>query len=162
MCLFDYYSSNCSKNIRMEVGRIVEIIIAELDLFVIDKIRELRGSAKPYISQVELSQRMGFADGYVGKVENFNSNSRYNIRKIHLAARALNLKSYQELLPNEILDNDLIYLKILVNRKRNDTVDFDEYGNVIKNYTIQEKRVLTDDEVKSFINRRNTSKHKKL
>ncbi|WP_294297436.1 transcriptional regulator [uncultured Chryseobacterium sp.] len=144
----------------MEEGRIVEITIAEIDLFVINKIRELRGKAKPYISQVELSQRMGFADGYVGKVENFNSNSRYNIRKIHLAARALNLKSYQELLPYEILENDLLYLKILVNRKRNDTVDFDNNGNAIKNYTILEKRVLSEDEVKLFINRRNSSKNK--
>ncbi len=146
--------------LNMEEGRIVEITIAEIDLFVINKIRELRGKAKPYISQVELSQRMGFADGYVGKVENFNSNSRYNIRKIHLAARALNLKSYQELLPYEILENDLLYLKILVNRKRNDTVDFDNNGNAIKNYTILEKRVLSEDEVKLFINRRNSSKNK--
>lgn len=144
----------------MEEGRIVEIIIAELDLFVIDKIRELRGRAKPYISQVELSQRMGFADGYVGKVENFNSNSRYNIRKIHLAAVALKQKSYKDLLPEDILENDLLYLKIRVNKKRNDTVDFDEYGNVVKNYTILEKRVLTDEEVKSYINRRNTGSKK--
>ncbi|MDN4011060.1 transcriptional regulator [Chryseobacterium gambrini] len=140
----------------MEEGRIVEVIIAELDLFLIDKIRELRGRAKPYISQVELSQRMGFADGYVGKVENFNSNSRYNIRKIHLAAVALKQESYNDLLPDKILKNDLLYLKLRVNRKRNDTVDFDENGNVIKNYAILEKRVLTDEEVKFFINRRNT------
>lgn len=139
----------------MKDGNILEIIIAELDLFLINRIRELRGKSIPYISQVELSQRMGFADGYVGKVENFSSNVRYNIRKLNLVTKALGLNSYMKLMPDEVLNNDLVYLKIKVNRKKNDTVDFDEKGNVIKNYTILEKRILTDDEVKLYNNRRN-------
>ncbi|KFF76015.1 transcriptional regulator [Chryseobacterium sp. P1-3] len=140
----------------MMEGKIVELIISELDLFLIDKIRELRGRAQPYISQVELSQRMGFADGYVGKVENFSSNTKYNLRKLHLAAKALNLDSYQSILPDKILSNDLLYLKIEVNRKRNDTVDFDKNNQVIKNYKIVEMRVLNEAEIKDFNNRRKT------
>ncbi|WP_228423823.1 transcriptional regulator [Chryseobacterium carnipullorum] len=140
--------------LKMVDGKIVEIIISELDLFIIDIIREYRGRADKYISQVELSQRMGFADGYVGKVENFGSNARYNIRKMHLAAKALGLSSYTKLLPEKILSNDLVLLRILVNRRKNDTVDFDKDGNVIKNYVILEKRVLTEDEAKLHNNRR--------
>ncbi|MBW8360965.1 MAG: transcriptional regulator [Kaistella sp.] len=138
----------------MQEGRIVEIIISELDLFVIDIVRELRGRAKPYVSQVELSQRMGFADGFVGKVENFNSNARYNIRKLNLVARALSLESPKKLQPDKTLPNDLVSLKLRVNRKKNDTVEFDDNNQVIKNYEILEKRVLTEDEVKLHNNRR--------
>lgn len=138
----------------MEEGRIVELIISELDLFVIDKVRELRGRAKPYISQNELSQRMGFAEGYVGKVENFNSNAKYNIRKLNLVAKALGLGTTRSIQPEKTLENDLLFLKIKVNRKKNDTVDFDENGQVIKNYEILERRILTEEEIKNHNNRR--------
>ncbi len=137
----------------MADGKIVEIIISELDLFVIDKIREYRGKNKPYISQVELSQRMGYADGYVGKVENFSSNARYNIRKLNLVAKALDLNSPRDILPMQTLNNDLIFLRLKVNTKKNDTVEFFN-NNVIKNYEILEKRVLTEDQVKDHNNRR--------
>lgn len=137
----------------MADGKIVEIIISELDLFVIDKIREYRGKNKPYISQVELSQRMGYADGYVGKVENFSSNARYNIRKLNLVAKALDLNSPRDILPMQTLNNDLIFLRLKVNTKKNDTVEFSN-NNVIKNYEILEKRVLTEDQVKDHNNRR--------
>ncbi len=138
----------------MPEHRIVEIIISELDLFVIDRIRELRGRAIPYISQVELSQRMGFANGFVGKVENFNSNTKYNIRKLHLAAKALGLTSVQELIPAKNLESDLLYLKLQVSRKKNDTVEFDTENTVIKNYLVMEKRVLSEEETRLFQNRR--------
>lgn len=138
----------------MKEGKEIEIIISEIDLYFIDKVRELRGKAQPYISQVELSQRMGYADGYIGKVENLSSNSRYNIRKLNLVAKALGLKSYQALLPEQLLENDLVYYKIRLNSRKNDMVDFDSNGDVIKNYQILEKRVLTEDEIKKYNNRR--------
>lgn len=141
----------------MAEGKIIELIISELDLFLIDKVRELRGRALPYISQVELSQRMGFADGYVGKVENLSSNTKYNIRKLHLIAKSLNLDSYHSILPDEILSDDLIYLKIEINRKKNDTVDFDKNNKVIKNYKILEKHALSEEEIKNYNNRRRTN-----
>ncbi|PTT76598.1 transcriptional regulator, partial [Chryseobacterium sp. HMWF001] len=37
----------------MSEGKIVELIISEIDLFIIDRVRELRGRMYPYISQVE-------------------------------------------------------------------------------------------------------------
>jgi transcriptional regulator with XRE-family HTH domain len=138
----------------MAKGRIVEFIISELDLYIIDKVRELRGRKKPYMSQVELSQRMGFAEGYVGKVENFSSNAKYNIRKLHQLAKALDLNSYCDLLPNTILENDLLFVKMEVNRGKNETVNFDEKNNVIKNYILLEKRKLSDKEIIDYNNRR--------
>lgn len=97
---------------------------------------------------------MGFADGYVGKVENFNSNAKYNIRKLNLVAKALGLESTRSIQPERTLENDLLFLRIRVNRKRNDIVDFDENGQVIKNYEILEKRILTEEEIKNHNNRR--------
>ncbi|PVV61805.1 transcriptional regulator [Chryseobacterium sp. HMWF035] len=138
----------------MSEGKIVELIISEIDLFIIDRVRELRGRMYPYISQVELSQRMGFADGYVGKVENFSSNARYNIRKLHLLAFALNKSSYKDFLPDTILSTDLLYLKIEVNRQKNDKVQFDKENNIIKNYKILDKRPLNEVEIKAYNNRR--------
>ena len=138
----------------MDNYKTIEIIISELDLFIIDKVRELRGNSKNYISQVELSQRMGFAEGYVGKVENFSSSTRYNIRKIHLLAKALELPSYNLLFPVDILNNDMLLLRLKVNRQRNDTVNFDDQGNVIKNYIIENKKVLSEKEIKDYNNRR--------
>ncbi|MFY1047510.1 transcriptional regulator [Chryseobacterium sp. GP-SGM7] len=138
----------------MKDGKIVEIIISEIDLYVIDKVREYRGKNIPYISQVELSQRMGYADGYVGKVENYSSNTRYNIRKLNLLAKALGLNSSREILPNNILQNDLLFLKLKVNTRKNDTVEFDSMGNVIKNYEIIEQKILNEEELKQFNNRR--------
>lgn len=138
----------------MKDGKIVEIIISEIDLYVIDKVRECRGKNIPYISQVELSQRMGYADGYVGKVENYSSNARYNIRKLNLVAKALNLASPQEILPEKTLKNDLLFLRLKVNTRKNDTVEFDKKGNVIKNYEIIEKKVFTEDQAKDYNNRR--------
>ena len=154
MCINVNYFGYCLKYINVQEGRIVEIIISELDLFVIDIVRELRGRAKPYISQVELSQRMGFADGFVGKVENFNSNAKYNIRKLHLVARALELDSTKKLQPDKMLDNDLVRLTLRVNRRKNDMVEFDDNDHVIKNYEILKKTVLTEEEIKSYNNRR--------
>ena len=137
----------------MNGGKIVELIISEIDLFVIDKVRELRGKSIPYVSQVELSQRMGYADGYVGKVENFSSNARYNIRKLNLISNALKLDTPQELLPNKTIVHDLIFLKLEVNSKKNDKVEFDKEGNVIKNYKILEMKILNEDEIKSHNSR---------
>jgi len=137
----------------MNGGKIVELIISEIDLFVIDKVRELRGKSIPYVSQVELSQRMGYADGYVGKVENFSSNARYNIRKLNLISNALKLDTPQELLPNKTIVNDLIFLKLEINSKKNDKVEFDKEGNVIKNYKIIEMKILNEDQIKSHNSR---------
>ncbi|MDM1519397.1 transcriptional regulator [Myroides odoratimimus] len=131
----------------------ITIIISELELFLIDRIRELRGRAVPYISQVDLSIKMEYSEGYIGKVENFKTSSKYNLRSLNLIANSLGLKSYTELLPTTILKNDLLELTIEV-KGSNDRVDFDENNQVIKNYNIIKKRILTKKEIKQFNTRR--------
>ncbi|MGQ8870393.1 transcriptional regulator [Myroides sp. TSA_177.3] len=131
----------------------ITIIISELELFLIDRIRELRGRAVPYISQVDLSIKMEYSEGYIGKVENFKTSSKYNLRSLNLIANSLGLKSYTELLPTTILKNDLLELTIEV-KGSNDRVDFDENNQVIKNYNIIKKRILTKKEIKEFNTRR--------
>ncbi|MDM1408226.1 transcriptional regulator [Myroides sp. DF42-4-2] len=131
----------------------ITIIISELELFLIDRIRELRGRAVPYISQVDLSIKMEYSEGYIGKVENFKTSSKYNLRSLNLIANSLGLESYTELLPTTILKNDLLELTIEV-KGSNDRVDFDENNQVIKNYNIIKKRILTKKEIKEFNTRR--------
>lgn len=131
----------------------ITIIISELELFLIDRIRELRGRAVPYISQVDLSIKMEYSEGYIGKVENFKTSSKYNLRSLNLIANSLGLKSYTELLPTTILKNDLLELTIEV-KGSNDRVYFDENNQVIKNYNIIKKRILTKKEIKEFNTRR--------
>ncbi|SFN90700.1 hypothetical protein SAMN05421741_11370 [Paenimyroides ummariense] len=143
--------------LKMSIKKEVVIIISELELYLIDKVRELRGRATPYVSQVELSLRMEYAEGYVGKVENFSSNSKYNVRNLNLIANALKLKSYSDLLPVEVLKNDLIEVRLELTRN-NDKVEFDENDIVIKNYKIKGKRILTSDEIKEYNNRRRSKK----
>lgn len=136
----------------------ITIIISELELFLIDRIRELRGRAIPYISQVDLSIKMEYSEGYIGKVENFKTSSKYNLRSLNLIANSLGLKSYTELLPTTILKNDLLELTIEV-KGNNDRVDFDKNGQVIKNYNIIKKRILSKEEIKEFNNRRSKKKN---
>lgn len=131
----------------------ITIIISELELFLIDRIRELRGRAVPYISQVDLSIKMEYSEGYIGKVENFKTSSKYNLRSLNLIANSLGLESYTELLPKTILKNDLLELTIEV-KGSNDRVDFDKNNQVIKNYNIIKKRILTKKEIKEFNTRR--------
>lgn len=138
----------------------ITIIISELELFLIDRIRELRGRAVPYISQVDLSIKMEYSEGYIGKVENFKTSSKYNLRSLNLIANSLGLKSYTELLPATILKNDLLELTIEV-KASNDRVDFDKNNQVIKNYTIIKKRILNKEEIKEFNNRRSKKTLKK-
>ncbi|MDR0229860.1 MAG: transcriptional regulator [Flavobacteriaceae bacterium] len=136
----------------------ITIIISELELFLIDRIRELRGRAIPYISQVDLSIKIEYSEGYIGKVENFKTSSKYNLRSLNLIANSLGLKSYTELLPTTILKNDLLELTIEV-KGNNDRVDFDKNGHVIKNYNIIKKRILSKEEIKEFNNRRSKKKN---
>jgi len=131
----------------------VTIIISELELFLIDKVRELRGRATPYLSQVDLSVKMEYSEGYIGKVENLRTSSKYNLRSLNLIANSLGLKSYQELLPTIVLENDLLELTIEL-KGNNDKVDFDENDQVIKNYTIISKKILNKAEVKQYNTRR--------
>lgn len=87
----------------------IEVEISELDLFVINRVRELR--VQRQISQVDLSILLGMSEGVVGKIENPRIRDKYNIRHINLLAKALKC-SPKDLLPDKPLPNDMVRIKL--------------------------------------------------
>lgn len=87
----------------------IEIEISEIDLFVINKARELRVLRQ--LSQVDLSILLGMSEGAVGKIENPRLRDKYNIRHINLLAKALHC-SPKDLLPDKPLEHDIIKAKL--------------------------------------------------
>lgn len=75
-------------------------MLTKIDVFVINKVRELRTDNK--VSQAELSDRIGVSLGFIGKVESLKYNSKYNLNHINNIAKALGI-SPKELLPKESL-----------------------------------------------------------
>lgn len=94
---------------------IIEIVISELDLYLINKVREMRDDKD--LSQNELSVLMHLADGAVGKIENPKERAKYNIRHINLLAKAFNC-SPREFLPEKALSNDIIKATIRIKRNK--------------------------------------------
>ncbi|MBL7709146.1 MAG: helix-turn-helix transcriptional regulator [Chitinophagaceae bacterium] len=88
---------------------IFEIEISEIDLFLINKVRELRVSKG--ISQLKLSIALGLAEGAVSKIENPRQRAKYNIRHLNLIAKALKC-NIADLLPSKPLKNDIIRVRI--------------------------------------------------
>ena len=89
-----------------------EIIISELDFYLINRIKELRETSQPYVSQNKLSRELGLADGFISKVENFKERSKYNIWTVNKVGRILGLKSFNEILPENFFDNDIVKIQL--------------------------------------------------
>jgi len=87
----------------------IEVDISEMDLYVINRVRELR--VQKQISQVDLSILMGMSEGVVGKIENPRMRDKYNIRHLNLLARALKC-SPRDLLPEKPLSNDIVRIRL--------------------------------------------------
>ncbi|MCX2839107.1 hypothetical protein OQ279_13200 [Salinimicrobium sp. MT39] len=90
----------------------IEIIISELDFYLINRIRELREEATPPIAQNKLSRELGFAEGYISKVENFKERSKYNLWILNRLGRILNLNSFNDFFPSDFFQNDIVKIKI--------------------------------------------------
>ncbi|UUW08358.1 transcriptional regulator [Flavobacterium plurextorum] len=93
---------------------VIEIIISQLDFYLIEKVRDMRVNAVPYISQVSLSQKLDLSEGFVSKVENLKERSKYNIRLVNRIVNVFNLNSYSDLFPSEIIKNDIVRMRIKV------------------------------------------------
>ena len=91
----------------------IEVVISELDLYVINKVRELR--VPQSLSQVKLSILMGLAEGAVGKIENPKERAKYNIRHLNLLAKALKC-SPKDLMPEKALKHDMVRVKMKIRR----------------------------------------------
>jgi len=94
-------------------GKTIEIEIAEIDWYVINRVKKLRTDAG--ISQEELSLKMGLSERFVNKVEDFTSNVKYNLRHLNLIVKILGV-SFSDLLPPKGTSHD--YVKIKGRRKR--------------------------------------------
>ena len=125
----------------------IEIIISQIDFYVIERLREIRVKSTPYIDQVELSQRIGVSEGYIGQIENPKSRAKYNLRMIAKAARALNLKSYQEIFPSEILSDDLVKIRLKLLKSNKKKHEIESNGNIKKRFEIISTTPLTNEEI---------------
>lgn len=120
-------------------GRIIKKIVAEIDWYIIEKVRELR---KSKFSQTALSIEIGFAEGFIGRIENPDYSAVYSPRHLNLIAKALKVK-ISDLMPSHPLPNDLVQLVIKV-------YPATKLKKGEKNYEVIEKFPLTEDEVKDY------------
>lgn len=75
-------------------------MLTEIEVFVIKKVKEFRTEKK--VSQAELSDRIGVSLGFIGKVESFKYNTKYNLNHINKISKALEI-SPRDLLPTHHL-----------------------------------------------------------
>lgn len=124
-----------------------EIIISELDLFLIQKVRELRISHRPYLSQLQLSLQLGFSESTVARIENLKMRDRYNIRAINRVMKFFNFKSYSELFPAHVLENDLVRVRIDKLPARKGKIKANVDGITPSTYQILSITPLTEKEI---------------
>ncbi len=127
---------------------IIEIITSELDFYIIEKIRDLR--IKAGLDQVALAQKLGVSEGYIGNIENPKHTAKANIRMLARIANALELKSYMELFPEEIMTSDMVRLKIELFDISSRSQNIDENGEVIKRLIELEKTSISIEEIEQL------------
>lgn len=75
-------------------------MLTEIEIFVINKVKEIRNLNQ--ISQADLADKIDVSSGFIGKVESFKYNTKYNLNHINKISKALNI-SPKDLLPNKNL-----------------------------------------------------------
>ncbi|UBZ08635.1 helix-turn-helix transcriptional regulator [Salegentibacter mishustinae] len=128
----------------------IEIIISELDFYLIEKVRELRIKSEPYLDQVTLAQRIGVSEGYIGRIENPKIQSKYNIRMLNRVSKALGLNSYDLLFPSKLLSNDLVKIRLKLKKQTKRKHEIDGAGNVVKRFDILSIKPLSENEQKRW------------
>jgi transcriptional regulator with XRE-family HTH domain len=71
---------------------------SEIDLYVINKVREMRIESK--FSQADIAFELDMSVGFIGKVESTKYSTHYNIKHLNQLARILNC-SPQDFLPKK-------------------------------------------------------------
>jgi len=74
---------------------------SEIELFVIDKVREMRLNSK--ISQASLAIKLGLSVGFIGHVENPNSRAKYNLNHINELVKIFNCK-FEDFFPSKAFE----------------------------------------------------------
>lgn len=95
---------------------LIFVEISQLDFLLIERVRALRLASK--MTQLQLTQKMKLADGFISKVETFTERAKYSIRHIHLLASALNC-TIQDILPLEQPKYDIVILTLRRTNKIN-------------------------------------------
>lgn len=127
---------------------IIEIITSELDFYIMEKIRELR--IKAGLDQVDLAQKIGVSEGYIGNIENPKHSAKVNMRMLARIATALEVPSYNVFFPSQIFSFDMvrIQLELLDISPRNQTVGKD--GSVPKRLVVLSTKSLTDEDMEKL------------
>jgi len=95
---------------------LIFVEISQLDFMLIERVRALRIASK--MTQLQLTQKMKLADGFISKVETFTERAKYSIRHIQLLASALNC-TIQDILPLEQPKYDMVILTLRRTNKIN-------------------------------------------
>ncbi|GEP49837.1 hypothetical protein FNO01nite_05090 [Flavobacterium noncentrifugens] len=127
---------------------IIEIITSEIDFGVMEKIRNAR--IKAGIDQVELAQRVGVSEGYIGNLENPKIDAKVNIRMLGRIAIALEQNSYNDLLPDEVKSHDLVIKRIRLIETNSRKHVLNDDGEVPKRLDVLETTPITEDELKQM------------
>jgi len=126
--------------------QVIEIIISELDFYLIEKVREYRIKAKPYISQTALSIALGVSEGFVSKVENPKERAKYNIRHLNRLLKIFKLTSFSGILPASPVKNDIVRIRLqLKNMKKGKQAPDDS-----KPYKIISMKPLKEEEIQKW------------
>ncbi len=75
-------------------------MLTEIETFVIERVKKIR--TEKNISQADLASLIGVSIGFIGKVESFKYNTKYNLNHINNIAKALNI-SPKDLLPEKYI-----------------------------------------------------------
>ncbi|MEM0576976.1 helix-turn-helix domain-containing protein [Flavobacterium polysaccharolyticum] len=127
---------------------IIEIIISELDFYLIERVRELR--LKSNLSQVMLAHKLGVSEGYIGNIENPKQTAKYNIRMLSRIAIALELDSYLDLFPKKPFSNDLVKIKINLFDKGEVKKDLHQQGEKIERFKEISITPLSEQEILEY------------
>jgi len=134
----------------------IEIIISEVDFYIIRNIREKRILVG--MTQEELSIALGASESYIGNVENPKEPQKTSHRMLAKIARVLNVKLFDEIYPEKVPNNDLVKIKLKLLKKRNHQDQINENGCVISNIEILGIKALTEKEIFKF--ERETGRYK--
>lgn len=111
--MYRHYGAIILKKIMNKLFESIEF--DKIDLLVIIKVRELR-VARGWSAR-DLSEKMGFYNSFVGKVESMSDPTKYNMNHIYILLHIFNIKKYEELLPSLPFNNEkvkVLYYKVPV------------------------------------------------
>tara|TARA_B100000378_G_scaffold103846_1_gene82802 strand:+ start:780 stop:1208 length:429 start_codon:yes stop_codon:yes gene_type:complete len=136
-----------------------EIVIREIDFRIIRRLREARILSGK--TQLSLAQDINVSEGFIGNLENLKQPKKLNLNLIHKITKGLNLKSYSDLLPQVIVENDYVRIQFETLRIPKEK-EVDENGNVIENIKITSFKEISLSEVEKLKEDKKKGKHKDL